>query len=92
MKILSIIKTKPPETYGLGLSWLWKLDDNHPFYLAGVAHDIAYDFKIGESSYPYDQQFLKTCLKIAKEKKSLSLKMQAYVFYSLARAWGVWSW
>jgi hypothetical protein len=80
------------EPYGLGVSWLWKLPNTHPFYIAGVAHDIAYENKIGNSSYPYDRIFLETCLKIAKEKKSLSLKAQAYLFYGLARLWGIVRW
>lgn len=77
------------EPEGLGISWLWKLPNTHPFYFAGVNHDRAYDNKLDKTSYRIDQIFLKECLNVAD---TLFLKIQAYTFYSLARAWGLVKW
>lgn len=77
------------EIEGIGISWLWKLSDSHPFYFAGVTHDRAYDFKIHKTSYQADQIFLEECLSVAD---TWSLKSQAYLFYALARAWGAVRW
>lgn len=77
------------EPEGLGVSWLWKLSDNHPFYRAGVKHDRAYDLKIEKTSKKADKIFLKECLEIATTK---SLKAQAYLFYGIVRLWGFFRW
>lgn len=77
------------EPIGLGISWLWKLPDTHPFYFAGVNHDRAYDLKISKTSYEADQVFLKECLSVAN---TAWLKAQAYLFYGLVRVWGYYRW
>jgi hypothetical protein len=77
------------EPEGLGISWLWKLPNTHPFYKAGVNHDRAYDNKISKTSFEADQIFLKECLSVAS---TVWLKTQAYTFYYLARAWGLVNW
>jgi len=74
---------------GLGISYLWQLSDTHPFHFAGVKHDRAYDLKIGPSSKPYDDEFLKDCLSVAN---TVYLKAQAYLFYLLVRSWGALKW
>ncbi len=75
---------------GLGIEWLWQLPDTHPFHWAGVLHDRDYDHRYERTSKPADQRFLKRCLKVAGN--DISLKIQAYTFYGLARAWGKIYW
>jgi hypothetical protein len=77
------------EPAGLGISWLWKLPNTHPFYYASVLHDIRYDQKEYPTSYEADQEFLVNCLNVATTPL---LKAQAYLFYFLCRAWGKFRW
>jgi hypothetical protein len=78
------------EPAGLGISWLWKLPESHPFYKAGVIHDARYDDKLTPTSYEADREFLMNCLYLAKDNSAL--KVQAYFFYYLCRAWGSFRW
>lgn len=78
------------EPAGLGISWLWKLPDSHPFFEAGIKHDAAYDKMELSSSYQADKIFLEDCLKVAGN--SYKLKAQAYLFYILCRIWGFFKW
>lgn len=75
---------------GLGVPWLWQLPDTHPFHEAGVRHDRAYDERIGDSSWVVDRIFLNECLEIAGTSRLL--KVQAYLFYLIVRAWGAIYW
>jgi hypothetical protein len=75
---------------GLGITWLWQLPDTHPFHLAGVEHDRAYEERKHSSSKHADRIFLARCLEIAGS--SWWLRGQAYLFYGLVRAWGVVAW
>lgn len=77
------------EPEGLGISWLWKLPNTHPFFHAGVIHDLRYDEKAYPTSIEADREFLFNCLGVSD---SLWLKTQAYLFYGLVRAWGRFRW
>ena len=79
---------KEPE--GLGVSYFWKLPDSHPFHVPAVEHDRAYDNMKEPTSKIVDDIFLRRCLCIAGSNKKLIA--QAYLFYSLARVWGIWKW
>lgn len=81
------MEIEPP---GLGVSWLWKLPESHPFTPAGIKHDLAYDTMLEPTSKKADDEFLKDCLKIAGN--DLKLKAQAYLFYYIIRIWGFFRW
>lgn len=81
--------------HGLGISWLWQLSSEHPFHGASLRHDKYYDERASgniskTSSKQYDKIFLQDCLEIAG--KNWKLISQAYLFYSLARIWGIFNW
>jgi len=69
----------------------FELPEDHPFTpVCKYSHDPAYlDWLNGISARPLEQAdkaMLSAFLKIAKEKKSFKLKVQAYVFYGLTTA------
>ena len=89
----SIIRTRP----GLGIDRIWRAPDSHPFFPAAVAHDRFYDYmRSGLATYltsaPADWEFLDGCVLIAKNRRSLWLKTQAYTFYGLCRTFGSVRW
>ena len=77
------------EPLGLGVSWLWKLPNTHPFYVASIIHDRRYDEKNHLTSYEADREFLENCLAVSS---TWILRSQAYLFYLLCRAWGYYRW
>lgn len=89
---------EPP---GLGIAWLWKLPDDHPFQKAGLEHDGEYDL-MREGRSPYatslepDLNFYRSCIRAAAEQQSMSdietYLFEAGLFYRLVRAWGHFKW
>lgn len=70
---------------------IFTLPDDHPFTpVCRLSHDPAYrDWLNGISARPLEQAdkaMLSALLKIAKEKRSIKLRLQAYMFYSLTTA------
>lgn len=89
---------EPP---GIGIAWLWKLPDSHPFQPAALKHDAYYDdMRAGapmtETSELVDYVFYKDCLAIADAQptlvKRLFYRLQAKLFYLIARQWGKKAW
>lgn len=82
------------EPIGCGISWLWLTSKDDPFYTACKWHDDMYDYhkhrKTMKTSKKIDDLFLKEMLRMSKGK--LTLKLKAYLFYSLARLWGYFRW
>ena len=89
---------EPP---GIGIAWLWKLPDEHPFQKAALKHDAAYDLmRAGASPFATseepDMEFFRDCLRAAIEQPTLR-KIEFYIFeaelfYRLVRAWGRLRW
>lgn len=81
---------------GIGISWLWFEPDTHPFYQAALVHDEHYELMYAGKSdltlKQVDDAFLSSMLEIARKRKSLKLKAQAYLFYYIAHTWGVFKW
>ena len=89
---------EPP---GIGIAWLWKLPDTHPFFQAAIRHDAEYDLmREGKSPHPSneipDLHFYQDCLlAIAKLDSVVAIEFylfQAHVFYGLIRTWGSVRW
>ncbi len=89
---------EPP---GIGVAWLWKLPDSHPFFLAAVNHDREYDLlRAGQSPYKSskipDTNFYKECVEACSKLATVGAidfhLAQARVFYSLVRSWGALRW
>jgi len=89
---------EPP---GVGIAWLWKLPDTHPFYRAALYHDSEYDL-MREGKSPYessaipDLAFYRKCIRAAAEQEDI-LKIEYYLaqaktFYILIRMWGRIRW
>lgn len=68
----------------------FKLPSDHPFSPLCRQHDLAYGAHI--DGFPHrpladaDKAFLSAALGIAKEKKSVSLRIQAFLYFSLITA------
>lgn len=82
------------EPIGCGISWLWILPENHPFMPYCEWHDLQYDYQregaiSHKSSKWVDAEFLRGILSLSPTKV---LKAQAYLFYGLARLWGMFKW
>ena len=75
------------ENVGLGQHIIWQLPDTHPFYYASVIHDFEYCIKGSNSSKVADDRMLKNFLILAGE--SQFRKAQAYLFYGIARVYGM---
>lgn len=83
------------EPIGCGISWAWMLPQNHVFLGACAKHDLQYDLRAqGEldedTSYYADVRFYGDMLAIAGDNRWL--RLQAWVLYSIARAWGKYRW
>ena len=74
----------------------FSLPEQHPFTPICKMHDQVFVAK--EQGFPtggrkrVDIALLSGMLGVAKERKSLSLKMQAYLYYGLARTFGKIFW
>lgn len=89
---------EPP---GIGLAWLWKLPDTHPFFMAAVRHDKQYDL-MREGQSPWrssempDYFFYSECVHAASQQPDAKLitkyVKQARLFYCLTRCWGKMRW
>lgn len=90
-KKLAEIEDENLRTARLGLYPLWELSEDHPFHLAGVDHDLAYliayelkrmgEIRLArEELKDADSQFCKACFRIADEKESWFLRLQANTF------------
>lgn len=89
---------EPP---GIGIAWLWKLPDTHPFFEAAVNHDGEYDL-MREGKSPYDSSaipdfhFYQDCVIAAAEQDSVAkieyYLAQAHIFYALISTWGLKRW
>lgn len=77
--------------HGLGLKRIWELRQDHPFMPCGKEHDLSYltayelermgeDVIAKEVVKKADREFKECCFKIAKDKDSFWLKLQAYTF------------
>lgn len=68
----------------------FKLPDDHPFTPLCIQHDLSYSAHI--NGFPHrpladaDKAFLSAALGIAKERKSVSLRIQALLYYALITA------
>ncbi|CAK0769917.1 hypothetical protein CCP3SC15_4030003 [Gammaproteobacteria bacterium] len=79
------------EPEGCGLAHVWMLPPDHPFNPACVWHDRQYDLlKPGESTERIDKIFYSKMLLLCGESKWL--RLQAEVFYQLARRYGQCRW
>ena len=94
---MKVFKSYLPEDKEIGCGyWKFKLRANHPFTPACQWHDDIFEAKEqGKTTYSRnraDKGFLNAMLKIAAERKSRWLKIQAYVLWGLARTFGriVW--
>lgn len=70
---------------------IFSLPSSHEFSEACSVHDETF-LRKGISRNLADTRLLKDMLKIAKDKKSLKLKLQAYIFYGIARTFGKLFW
>jgi hypothetical protein len=88
--------TLPDDPIERGGYWIFSLPTSHPFQPAFVLHDRAYKAKelgtLKASRKTVDKALLKNMLMIAKERKSLRLKAEAYLYYRIARAFGGFVW
>lgn len=80
---------------GIGISWLWMLPEEHPFFPAASWHDDQYDLRAAgllddTNSAEVDRYFYAMMREIAGD--SLALKVQAWTFYKISRAWGILNW
>lgn len=89
---------EPP---GVGIAWLWKLPDTHPFFRPALRHDAEYDLvKAGASPYTSsavpDLHFFQDCVtECAKLQTVASINWylsEANTFYGLIRTWGAVRW
>jgi len=90
---------EPP---GIGVKWLWKLPDSHPFYFPAVEHDRDYDLmRAGKSPWPTseaaDFRFYKGCVHRAADVSESAWDLDTYLieartFYQIVRAWGALKW
>jgi len=90
---MSTFENDPNEVCGYGI---FSLPADHPFEPACQAHDRIYEsrdsgFKPRTRSEA-DSALLASMLRIAEERKSVKLKMQAYALYGIARAFGALFW
>lgn len=80
---------KPDPEIGCGYG-AFKLPNDHPFLPLCVQHDAAYQAHLdGFNHRPLadaDKAFLSAALGIAKERKSIALRLQAYLYYGLITA------
>jgi hypothetical protein len=75
---------------GMGLSKIWHLGEKHPFHGCGAWHDMQYDFPV-LPRLEMERMFKRMMLQKADEYSGayrLWLISQAYLFASLARAYG----
>ena len=84
---------------GIGIPWLWQLPVNHPFHQAATAHDHEYDLmlqgKQTKTLWEVDRAFLNACLELAQIYEGwgyYKMVAQAYLFFTLAHAWGIVRW
>lgn len=83
---------EPP---GIGIAWLWKFPDDHPFQDAARRHDAFYDEMLAgtspfRSSITPDYIFLQDCLRAARGR--WLYVAQAHLFYRIAGIWGKFRW
>jgi hypothetical protein len=83
---------EPP---GIGIAWLWKLSDDHPFQEAALKHDAFYDQMLAgnspfQSSKIPDLIFFQDCIRAARGSKYYIA--QAYLFYGFVKIWGKLRW
>lgn len=75
---------------------VFSLPTDHPFTAACAAHDARFEEKeAGASTVSRnlaDRRLLNDMLAIAKTKNSFKLKVQAYVLWGVARAFGKLFW
>lgn len=104
-KLLKFIDKQDMSNYieppGIGIAWLWKLPDTHPFFVASKRHDYEYDL-MREGTSPYssseipDLLFYQDCLRAIAELDSIMeiefYLTQAHIFYGLIRTWGAIRW
>jgi len=81
---------------GCGISSIIATHEDDPFYQACRRHDNRYLFS-GEKRDPVkrrevDRDFFNDMIRIAEARKSRYLKVKAYVYYGVARAFGGWFW
>lgn len=86
---------KSEEPIGCGISWLWLLPAGHVFARACAEHDRQYDLRrageLDEATSEFaDLRFYGDMLKIAGNNRLL--RVQAWILYSIARAWGRFRW
>ena len=83
----------PEEQCGYGA---FSLPKDHPFLVSCKMHDRLFESR--DSGFKTltrkqaDKALLDSMLKIARERKSFSLRLQAYAYYALARAFGGLFW
>ena len=80
---------EPDGDVGLGLRKIWLLPRSHHLFLAGAIHDLEYKVKHEKTSKNADARFLENCLRLSDR---YWLKAQSYLFYSFARAYGIFGW
>lgn len=90
---MSTFENDPNEACGYGI---FSLPKDHPFEPACQMHDRIFEsrdsgFKSRTRSEA-DSALLASMLRIADERKSAKLRIQAYAFYGLARAFGALFW
>jgi hypothetical protein len=75
---------------GCGISKIFMTSTKDPLTPACLVHDQFYEYKPC-TRLQADQSFLREALAIARQKNSLLIKGQAYVYYGFIRAFG-WLW
>ena len=90
---MSYLPEDPDERGGWGP---FSLPPTHPFQPAFEAHDRLFasrdDGFFSRSRKDADEYLLRGMLNIARERKSSRLKAEAYLYYTLARAFGGLFW
>ncbi len=76
------------ESVGLGQEYLWQLPNTHPFYYASVIHDFEYCARLQDNSKVADARMLRNFLKLSDSRPR---KAQAYLFYFVARLYGMFN-
>lgn len=89
IKFLAKLLSDDP-TPRCGYKW-FSLKENHPFTSACAKHDAAFSDKKASRNLA-DTQLLKDMLEAAKEKKSIKLRVEAYLLYGIARTLGKILW
>ena len=100
--LIEDILESEPDIGVIGTGWFKlseRLDPEDPFMPAAWNHDLRFEIVPETGEKPTykdivkaDELFLEQCLRIAKDKKSLYLKMRAYLFYRIVRLYSSTYW